>query len=184
MVAVGERRGSTISSAFIVFRALTTRAAGKARWICSPSESVLQTVSEGGMPREKSRGLAMSKRTLPSRFGPPACSASSEVAPEVALTTQLAVRGGLGEGAEPELGVLLAPDVERRVAVLVGFVACQGRRRIARADHHLVAEPASRAAMVCPTMPVPRTPMFMPASSMPSSEIPPVAGRSPSRRVR
>jgi hypothetical protein len=38
-----------------VFKALTTFASGKARWICSPSESVLATSSVGGSLREVER---------------------------------------------------------------------------------------------------------------------------------
>jgi len=37
--------GPTIRYAFMVFSVLTTLVWGKARWICSPSESVLQTVA-------------------------------------------------------------------------------------------------------------------------------------------
>jgi len=49
---------------------------------------VLHTVRVGGMPCEKSRGLATSMRTLPSRLSAPAISsASSEWAPLVALIT-------------------------------------------------------------------------------------------------
>ena len=46
---------------------MTTRHSGKRRRICSPSESLLQTDSAGGMPCEKSSGLATSIATLPSR---------------------------------------------------------------------------------------------------------------------
>ena len=49
---------------------------------------MLETVSEGGKPSLKSRGLAMSHSVLPARFSAPAASsASSEAEPAVALTT-------------------------------------------------------------------------------------------------
>jgi hypothetical protein len=93
VIAAGQLAGFAMSRAFIVFRALTTRAAGKARWIRSPSESVLATSSDGGMPREKSRALEVSTRTLPSRLASPASRrASSEAAPAVALTTSSLAR--------------------------------------------------------------------------------------------
>jgi hypothetical protein len=50
------------------------------------------------------------------------------------------VRGRVGEGPEPHAGVLLVPDLERRVAVAVGCLAGQGRGRVAGADQHLVAQ--------------------------------------------
>ena len=77
--------------ALTVFSALTTRVAGKRRWICSANESVLDTSSEGGMPREKSSGLLTSISTLPARCSSPAASrAAIEPAPLVALTTSSA----------------------------------------------------------------------------------------------
>ena len=42
--------GSTMRLVLIVFSVFTTRASGKRRWIRSPSESVLHTKSDGGMP--------------------------------------------------------------------------------------------------------------------------------------
>ena len=41
--ALATSDGSAITSAFTVFRALTTFAPGNARWICSPRESVFDT---------------------------------------------------------------------------------------------------------------------------------------------
>jgi hypothetical protein len=79
--------GSTITSQFIVFSAFTTLVSGNARWICSPSESVLETKSEGGGPWEKSSGLAMSIRTFPARLSLPADSSIAiEPSPLVAFT--------------------------------------------------------------------------------------------------
>jgi hypothetical protein len=72
--------------AFIVLSDFTTRSSGKACWICSARESVLATVSDGGNPREKSRGFARSIRILPLRFSFPASlSACSEPVPAVQL---------------------------------------------------------------------------------------------------
>ena len=58
--------GLTISAAVTVLSAFTTFTLGKARWICSPIESVLQTVRVGGMPCEKSSGFEASSRIFPS----------------------------------------------------------------------------------------------------------------------
>ena len=59
-----RRFGSTISSAVRVLSVLTTLACGKARWTCSPSESVSLTNRVGGKPCEKSSGLEMSRSDL------------------------------------------------------------------------------------------------------------------------
>ena len=78
--------GLTISSQFNVFKALTTITSVNWRWITSPSESVLQMLSEGGIPFEKSSGFATSTRIFPCKFSRPAnCNASSETWPEVQL---------------------------------------------------------------------------------------------------
>ena len=54
----------------------------------SASESVLQKSRVGGMPCEKSSGLATSTRILPARLAAPAASsASSAWPPDVALMT-------------------------------------------------------------------------------------------------
>ena len=84
----GTIAGLTITSQFIVFSALTTRTPGSWRWICSPRLSVLQMLSVGGIPCEKSSGLATSTRTLPERLSAPAASsAASEPVPAVQLKT-------------------------------------------------------------------------------------------------
>ncbi len=94
--------GSTISEAVMVFRVLTTFASGKARWICSPSESVSLTNMVGGKPWEKSRGLAMSTSTLPARLSAPARpSTSRAAAPEEALTTSSAPAAASANVARP-----------------------------------------------------------------------------------
>jgi hypothetical protein len=50
----GTLAGSTITSQFIVFSAFTTFVSGKAPWICSPSESVLEPNRLGGIaPRPR-----------------------------------------------------------------------------------------------------------------------------------
>ncbi len=62
----------------MVLSALTTRASGNRRWSCSPRLSVFVIARLGGMPREKSSGLATLSRTFPFRFSePPASSAAS-----------------------------------------------------------------------------------------------------------
>ena len=60
-----------MTNAFIVFSVFTTRASGNARWICSPRLSVFTTDRTGGMPCEKSSGLATSAITLPDRRSRP-----------------------------------------------------------------------------------------------------------------
>ena len=88
---LAERLGSTISEAVSVLRVLTTLVSGKARWICSPSESVSLTNRVGGKPWEKSSGLEMSTSSLPARLSAPARPSTSRVAaPEEALTTSSA----------------------------------------------------------------------------------------------
>lgn len=61
-----------MTKALTVLRVLTTLASGNVRWICSPSESVLETVNDGGIPREKSSGLPRSTMILPGRLSAPA----------------------------------------------------------------------------------------------------------------
>src|SRR5215510_5225564 len=68
----GTRDGCTMTSQFIVLSAFTTRVLGNSRCTCSPSESVLQTVSDGGMPVDTSSGLATSMRIFPRRLAAPA----------------------------------------------------------------------------------------------------------------
>ena len=125
----------------MVLRVLTTLMLGKARWICSPNESVLTMLSDGGMPCEKSSSLAMSIKHL---------------AVEVSRTSQAerlqrgrvvrrvdddrAEGSGVGKGAEADPRVLLLPDVEGWIAVDVGFGAGQGLGHIAGADGHVVAK--------------------------------------------
>ena len=46
----GTRPGSTMTMAFTVFSAFTTRASGRARWICSARLSMFETESVGGIP--------------------------------------------------------------------------------------------------------------------------------------
>ncbi len=77
-----------MTAVFMVLRVFTTRAAGNARWICSPRLSMLTGSRVGGMPREKSRGLATSISSLPARLSAPAAvSAARLAAPAEALTT-------------------------------------------------------------------------------------------------
>ncbi len=77
-----------MTAALTVFSAFTTRACGKAAWIRSPRLSSLQTERVGGIPCEKSSGLATSISVLPARFSAPAAArASSEAPPAVQLKT-------------------------------------------------------------------------------------------------
>src|ERR1051325_1868795 len=70
-----------------VLNALTTRARGIRRWICSPRESVVPTNSVGGIPLLKSSGFVASIRTLLSKDSSPASLiASAAPAPRVART--------------------------------------------------------------------------------------------------
>ena len=135
------RPGSTMTAAVIVFSDLTTRASGKARWICSARESVSLTNRVGGKPWEKSSGLETSSSTLPARWAAPACArASREAPPPVALTTSSACSVGVGEGGQPDGGMVGVPGGEGRVAHAVGLGARERGLRIARPDRHLVAE--------------------------------------------
>ena len=86
----GSLPGSTITEAVTVFRAFTTRACGKARWIVSPSESVLETLRLGGKPLEKSSGLETSISVLPARSSAPCPMAATEPSPRVQLITNSA----------------------------------------------------------------------------------------------
>jgi hypothetical protein len=72
----------------IVLSALTTRASGSSRWICSARLSVLQTVSVGAPSAENSSGFDTSISTLPARSsGRAARRASSDAAPAVQFNT-------------------------------------------------------------------------------------------------
>ena len=79
----GTRNRSTITLQFIVSNAF---ARGKARCICSPNESELHTASVGGIPFEKSKGLATSIKTFPLRL---LASAEVRAAKETVPTVQL-----------------------------------------------------------------------------------------------
>ena len=68
----GTSEGYTITAQLTVLSPFTTRVSGNSCWICSPSESVLQTVSEGGIPFEKSSGLETWMRILVCKFAAPA----------------------------------------------------------------------------------------------------------------
>src|SRR6266511_3709122 len=102
------RFGLTMTMLVIVFKVLTTLALGKARWICSPSESVLHTISDGGIPFEKSSGFEMSIRTLPAMFLSPATlSTLREAAPAVALTSTSPWLAASANGASFAFGCVL-----------------------------------------------------------------------------
>ena len=88
----GSPRGFTITSFAVVLNIFTSRAAGSSRCNCSASESVLLMKSDGGNPREKSRGFEVSITTLPLSASPTAWSAGSAPAPFVALMNTSASR--------------------------------------------------------------------------------------------
>src|SRR5262245_20075856 len=139
----------------MVFSAFTTRAPGRARWICSPSESVFETNSGGGNPLAWSRGLEMSRTTLPVR-SPAAVSAGSEPSPPVALTIRsasFAASANVDSGISPWSAYQAAKS--SRAAVAAGS-------RVPMAT----AWPTSdvRAATARPTALVPRTAMRIPPS--------------------
>ena len=143
--------GSTITRAVTVFSVLTTRTSGSARWICSASESSLQTVSVGGIPCEVSSGLATSMSTLPASCSAPAmCSASSDAAPAVALTTI-----SPKPAASANVPSLAGPPMSSHQATAAALPAV---REPSRTSWPLLS---SALASVLPTMPVPRTAIRM-----------------------
>ena len=148
-----------------VLSVLTTRACGKARCTCSPSESVSLTKRVGGKPFEKSSGFEMSRSELAGQVvgAGQARAPASAPAPLVALTTSSARGRGVGEGGERDARAWSAcPGRERRVAHAVGLGAGEGGLRVAGADGDRRGRGRDRrAAMVWPTMPVPRTAIFM-----------------------
>ena len=102
---------------------------------------MLETKSEGGIPCEKSSGLAMSTSTFPARFSSPAASSIAiEPAPLVAFTISSACGGGLRRRREPDLRVRLEPGLEGRVAHVVGLRSRERLLRIPGPHRHLVAE--------------------------------------------
>src|SRR3990172_6769561 len=77
--------GLIITLALTVLRVLTTFVSGKARWICSPKESVLHTVNVQ-VSVERSSGFEVSIKILPFRFPAPArFRAFKEAEPNVQL---------------------------------------------------------------------------------------------------
>lgn len=113
--------------------------------------SVLQTESDGGKPAEKSSGLDTSTRTLPARFAAPASlNAASETMPGVALTTSSAMAAACAK--EPELAPGPACAAH---SVPLGLPASR--------EPIMTSWPTATnlSARVCPTIPVPRTAIFM-----------------------
>ena len=138
-----------MTAAVTVLSALTTRTSGSARWICSPSESSLQTVSVGGMPREKSSGLATSTSTLPASCSVPASSSAfSDADPAVALTSS-----SPKPAASANVPSLAGPPTWAAHATAAELPAAREPRR--------TSWPLRSSALprVRPTSPVPRTPM-------------------------
>ena len=92
-----------------MFSAFTTRASGNAAWMRSASESVLLQMSVGGMPPEKSRGLATSTRILPAEVGGAGGAEGVEGVPALGrVDDHLSVGGGVGEAARRRLASPLA----------------------------------------------------------------------------
>ena len=135
----------------VVLSDFTTLASGKLRWICSASESVLHSVSEGGIPLEKSSGFDTSMSTFPRRLLAPACfSASRDADPAVQLkTTSPCFAASAKVPAEA-----LAPLA---FAQAIAFGFCAVREPIFTS----CPSDASFVPSLFPTSPVPRTPMRM-----------------------
>ena len=149
----------------MVFSVFTTLASGKDRWICSPRLSVFTGFSDGGMPCEKSSGLAMSMMTLPARFPvPAAASAAREPAPLVALTISSAPAAASAKAATSTPAFAACHWANGAVPIMSGSVrasvACGSRVPITTS----CPSPASAPAIVRPTMPVPSTAIFMASS--------------------
>jgi hypothetical protein len=90
------------------------------------SESVLETSSDGGIPCEKSSGLAMSTSIFPARFSPPADSRNAiEPAPLLALTTSSARAAG-DSVCLPYVAVSDVAEALERVEALGGSVVLAG----------------------------------------------------------
>jgi hypothetical protein len=145
----------------MVFRVLTTRVSGKARWICSPSESVSLTNKVGGRPAEKSSGFAMSSSTLPARWSAPARPRTSrDTAPLVAFTISSAPAAASAKEATSTPGWAFAHSAYGGLPM----ASASDRVRVARGSRvpTVTVWPSSfrRSAMARPTMPVPRTAMF------------------------
>ena len=144
---------------FVVLSVFTTFASGKARWICSATESVLHTVSVGGMPLEKSSGFEMSIRILPRRFCSPASrSASSETVPDVALIT---ISPCAAASANVPTRALLPVAVSQSSSdwpkPRLSF-SLPGERVPSTTSS---PRSTSLAPMVCPTTPEPMMPIFI-----------------------
>jgi hypothetical protein len=141
---------------------LTTFAVGKARWICSPRESVFETYRDGGMPPETSSGFAMSIRTLPSRFSSPAAlRASSEPAPFVAFTTSLPAAAASANVPSPIRSFPCFHAVNGSFPIESGSVQARSASTFRVPIVTSWPSSASRAPITRPTVPVPRTPIFM-----------------------
>lgn len=91
---------------FIVFKALTTRVFGKARWICSPRLSVPATASCDGEPSAgKTKALTTSMMGRPPRCPTPAeFSAATDAVAAVALTSRSARAPASGAGLSSTVG--------------------------------------------------------------------------------
>src|SRR5262249_35005660 len=148
----GKRCGLTMTLQFIVLRALTTLAPGKALCMRSASESVLQKARKGGGPPDESNGLATSMRTLPSRLLSPAIlRASIETTPDVQLkmTSPNAAASAKVPSEAPgpaDLAHAAAFSLSRVLDPIMTSCPCS----------------ASLPPIAWPTIPVPKTPIFIP----------------------
>ncbi len=132
----------------MVLSVLTTLVLGSPRWMTSPSESVLEMERVGGAPLEKSSGLEISIRILPSSSALAAVSTSIETSPRRQLKT-------ISPWRAASMNVPALPPV--REANPSTFSLSAARAPI------ITSWPSSTslAAIVWPTTPVPNTPIFI-----------------------
>src|SRR3954468_4209700 len=137
----------------MVLRLLTTLAWGNRRCSCSPTLSVLATANEGGIPLEKSSALETSTSSLPLMLSSPACSrAARDTIPPVQL-----------KSTSPKAAASAnVPWLARSPASAPAAQAVASSLSAVRLPMR-TAWPTSTSfeAMALPTMPVPRTPIFM-----------------------
>ena len=132
----------------------------------SPSDSVLQNSSVGGMPCEKSSGLATSTRILPARLAAPAASsASREWPPKVTLMTTspcAAASAKLPAAASRPSSRWRRERLSRRDRAPIAQVL--RLRGVARADGDAMAELEQLRGQGLCTRPEPMMPMSMSSS--------------------
>jgi hypothetical protein len=100
--------------AFIVFRVFTTRASGKARWICSPSESVLVGVQAGWHTLAEVQRVGYIHQHLTLQvFGSCQLQGGNRGHTTGTVEQHLALGGCLGKGLECDCGIIYMPNLER-----------------------------------------------------------------------